>query len=95
MNIASDIPIKEEKVLSKCLNCNSDYIHKENVFGFCNVCLKNELISNIMATYLVFSTEAVQLYSHGKEARIPELLRTSKFQIFIYSNQYRSIIKTI
>jgi hypothetical protein len=77
MDIASNFPVREEPVIIKCLNCNADYIHKKNIFGFCNICIKNELYSNIMATYLVFSTEAVQFYSHGKEAQISELFRTS------------------
>jgi len=77
-NLENKVPNEEENLIFKCGNCNSSYIHKENIFGFCNICVKNELISNIMATYLIFSTEAVQLYLNGKENHIPELLRSSK-----------------
>jgi len=87
MSIVSNIPAeREESRIKKCLCCKSDYIHKENLFGLCNICIRNELISNIMATYLVFSSEAVQLYSHGKEAKILELLLTS-INAFLFNNQ--------
>lgn len=78
LNNSNNIPVSEENALFKCENCNSEYIHKQNPFGFCNLCVKNELFSNIMATYLIFSLEAVQLYSQGKEFRIPELFKSSK-----------------
>lgn len=64
--------------IHKCANCGSEYIHAVNPLNFCNVCLKNDLINNLMGNYLSFSTEALQLYLNGKESNIPLLLENCK-----------------
>jgi len=84
---------KEENLIKKCNNCGADYIHKQNILGFCNLCVRNELVSNLMATYLVYSTEAVQLYVKGKESKIPELLNSGNFVIFIFYKIYMNYLK--
>jgi hypothetical protein len=79
-NIDKLINIEESKHdgFPKCLNCEQEYIHMQNLFGICLNCLNTELYNQVMSFYLTYITEVlssdelgdnqiVRLYSKCKD----------------------------
>lgn len=77
--------ISQEARYSNCTSCGkspseSNYITDLNI---CRECLNNELLSQLMANYMVFLTESIALFHAHKEKEIPALFNQSKLQLFI------------
>ena len=84
LNLKDNHPSKveyNESGLYKCEKCENDYIHKKNIFNYCKICVKNDLIENLMHVYINFSKAAVQLYLERKDSSIPIILENGKIKI--------------
>jgi hypothetical protein len=69
---------QQELSFPKCINCETEYLHKQNLFGLCMQCLNSELYNQIMAYYLVYINEILNAYEDISDEQILNLYKQSK-----------------
>jgi hypothetical protein len=63
----------EQECFPKCLNCDQEYIHKQNLFSICVNCLKSEIYNQVMAFYLTYLTEVLSSLDELTDGQIIRL----------------------
>jgi hypothetical protein len=71
----------KENPFSTCLACSNFYVHKSNILNLCVNCLTTELMSQMMANYLIFLNECMACYEDSNENNIPQIFNESKLKI--------------
>ena len=71
--------------LAKCLKCENNYNHRENVFGLCKTCLKMELKNRILSAYLEFLQKG---YTKNCEEKLNNFISKLKVNISMQNNIY-------
>ena len=69
--------------LPKCFNCKNIYEHKENVFGYCNKCLKMELKTKILQGYFEYLQRG---YTKNCKEKLKNFITNIKFSISMKYN---------
>ena len=75
--------------LPKCSKCKNFYKNKENIFGLCKSCLKEELKERIFLVYLEFLGN--DKYSHNFEEELNNCLSRVKCCIALQNNIFLNI----
>ena len=75
----------KKKELSKCSKCKNTYEHKDNVFGYCNTCLKMELKDIILQGYFEYLQKG---YTKNCQEQLNNFFSNIKCSISMHFNIY-------